>query len=136
MPDPLRWLLTVQAPPQKSLPTPGIPNSVEIVISPLRTGVAGDEEPHNPNCLGPSSLWPPTVELRRPDGATRIVELRTMSAHFSYAFDFRNQRDAQGRIPNPWVSYAVLVGIAVADVPLGSELWGVLPNPEDGGSSV
>ena len=136
MPERLRWLLTVQAPPQTSLPTPGTPVSVELVISSLRTGAAGDEEPPNPNCLGPSHCWPPTVERRRPDGVSRIVELRSMSAHLSYTFAFRSQRDAQGRIPNPWVGYAVLVGVAVADIPLGSELWGVLSAPMDGGSSV
>lgn len=126
MPEPLRWLLTVRLPPHQSLPLSGMPASVELVISPLRIGGAGEDEPSNPNCLGSSQQWPPTVALRRPDGVTRIVELQTMSAHFSYAPAFRSQRDAQGRIPNPWVSYAVLVGVAVGDVPVGSELWGAL----------
>jgi len=128
MPQTLRWLLTVREAPHASLRPGKLPVGVDILISPLRIAIepGNDAAPPNPNCLGELRPWPSVVELRRPDGAIRSVGLRSASAHINMAYAARSERDEFGRIRNPWLSYAVLEVVQVGDVPIGSEVWGVV----------
>jgi hypothetical protein len=92
---------------------------------------AGNEPPPHPNCFGTSGRWPRVVEIRRPDGTRLSAEAYLVSVHLNFAYEIRNERDAAGRVRNPWRQQIVLRGVSVEEVPPGSEVWGELPDEEE-----
>ena len=135
----MSWLMTVQ---ETGIPSPALPNwplGVEFDLTPRwispDPGV-GDEPPPNPNRFGTLRRWPSVVEIRRPDGTQVSAEPCPRSIHINFAYKLRAERDAAGRIRSTWIQVIVLRGVRVAEVPLGSEIWGEVTDedvqdPED-----
>lgn len=127
-----RWLMTVRE-VGVTIPTPkGWPSGLGFDLSPhwITLDAADDQPPPNPSCFPALQHWPSVVEIRRPDGTRLNAELRLLSAHINFAHELRIERDAAGRMRNPWMQQAVLMGLNPSDVPLGSEIWGEV-NDED-----
>ena len=123
----MSWLMTVQ---EAGTPSPALANwppGVEFDLAPrwisLDPGV-GDESPPNPNRFGTLQRWLDVVEIRRPDGTQVSAEPYPLSIHLNFAYKLRAERDAAGRIRSAWRQQVVLRGVSVAEVPLGSEIWG------------
>ncbi len=123
----MSWLMTVQ---EAGTPSPALANwppGVEFDLTPRwispDPGI-GDEPPPNPNRFGTLQRWPSVVEIRRPDGTRVSAVPRPVSIHLNFAYKLRAERDAAGRIRSPWRQRIVLRGVSVAEVPLGSEMWG------------
>ena len=50
--------------------------------------------------------------------------------NINFPYELRLERDAAGRMRNPWIQQLVLREVSVAEVPPGSEIWGEVPDED------
>ena len=129
----MSWLMTVQEAGTSSPKTPNWPAGVEFDLTPRwispDPGI-GNVPPPNPSRFGTLRRWPSVVEIRRPDGTRVSAELLPRSVHINFAPELLVERDAAGRMRSHWLYQVVLSGVSVAEVPLGSEIWGEVTNED------
>jgi hypothetical protein len=125
----MKWLMTVQETGNASPALGHTPAGVEFDLTP-RWISPPDEPPPNLNHWERVHRCSRVVEIRRPDGTRISAELRLRTAHFNFPYELRNERDARGRIRNPWRHQVVLIGVSVGEVPPGSEIWGEVPDED------
>jgi hypothetical protein len=126
---PMRWLMTVQEEGIIGPVPPALGWRAALMFDLSSRWMSfepavDDEAPPNPNCLADLQRRLDVVEICRPDGTRLSTEMRLVSVHFNFAYEIRSERDAAGRIRNPWRQQLALRDVAVADVPPGSEIWG------------